>query len=71
MSKSKIRFITSPAGNPAIEFDYVLSKEEEEALSNYLNGIQRMERERIIKLLEEELGEGDWVITLIKGESND
>jgi hypothetical protein len=29
---------------------------------------EQSERERIIKLLEEELGEGDWVITLIKGE---
>jgi hypothetical protein len=30
---------------------------------------QALERERIIKLLEEELGEGDWVIALIKGEN--
>lgn len=30
---------------------------------------EQAERERIIQLLEEELGEGDWVITLIKGEN--
>jgi len=53
MSKSKVRFTTNPAGNPAIEFDYMLSKEEEQALTDYIQGIQRMARNHLIDQIKE------------------
>lgn len=54
---NKVKFSVNPAGNPVIEFDYMLNQEEEQALTDYIESIRKMginhERERIIKLLEE------------------
>lgn len=49
MKKPRIEFVTSPSGNPVINVDMLLTQEEEDAMSNWVNAVVRSAREEIFR----------------------